>query len=66
MLFEPESKDLESLGVSAVESLVSVDQDGHRLVPIPIHNYQGVCVNRLWAIDANWRHIRNAMYVISD
>ena len=48
VLFEPESKDLESLGVSALESLVSVDQDGHML--IPIHNYQGVCVNRLCAV----------------
>ena len=29
VLFEPECKTLESLGVSALESLVSVDQDGH-------------------------------------
>ena len=42
LLFEPESKKLESLGVSALESLVSIDRDGHML--IPIHNYQGVCV----------------------
>ena len=42
VLFEPESKSLESLGVSALESLVCVDRDGHML--IPIHNYQGVCV----------------------
>ena len=42
MLFEPESKSLESLRVSELESLVCVDQDGQML--IPIHNYQGVCV----------------------
>ena len=28
--------------MSALESLVSIDQDGHLL--IPIHIYQGVCV----------------------
>ena len=28
--------------MSALESLVFIDQDGHML--IPIHNYQGVCV----------------------
>lgn len=39
VLFEP---DLESLGMSALKSLVSVDQDGHVL--IPVHNYWGVCV----------------------
>ena len=42
MLFEPESKNLESLGVSAPESLVTVDQNGHML--ILLHNHQGVCV----------------------
>ena len=41
-LFEPEHKMLEPLGVSAHESLVSVDQNG--LTLIPVHNYQGVCV----------------------
>ena len=37
VLFEPESKNLESLRVSALESLASVNRDGHML--IPIHNY---------------------------
>ena len=40
MLFEPESKEL---GISRdLESVISVDQDGHML--IPTHSYQGVCV----------------------
>lgn len=33
---------LEPLGLTATESLVSVDQQGHMF--IPVHNYQGVCV----------------------
>ena len=41
LLFEPESRTLEPLGLSATESLVSVDQQGHMF--IPVHNYQGVC-----------------------
>ena len=42
LLFEPARDELESLGVSALESLISVDSDG--LAVVPIQNFQGVCV----------------------
>ena len=42
LLFEPEPKTFEPLGLSVTESLVSVDPHGRLLVPV--HNYQGVCV----------------------
>ena len=42
LLFEPAHDKLEPLGVSALESLISVDSEG--LAVIPIHNFQGVCV----------------------
>ena len=42
LLFEPEHKTLEPRGVSAEESLVSVDQNG--LTLIPIKNFLGICV----------------------
>ena len=41
-LFEPESRTLEPLGLSATESLVSVDQQGHMF--IPVHNSTRECV----------------------
>ena len=37
--FEPDNK---ALGVSALESLLSIDSDGYAVVPL--HNYQGNCV----------------------
>lgn len=42
LLFEPAHDRLEPLGVSALESLISVDSEG--LAVIPIQNFQGVCV----------------------
>ena len=42
MLFEAAHDKLEPLGVTALESLVSVDSEGLAIIPIP--NYQGVCV----------------------
>lgn len=41
-LFEPEHRVLETLGVSAIESLISVDSNGIAL--IPLKNYQAVRV----------------------
>ena len=42
LLFEPDHKALGDSGVSAFESLISVDSNGYAVVPI--HNYQGNCV----------------------
>ena len=42
LLFEPDHKALDGSGISAFESLISVDRDGYAI--IPLHNYQGNCV----------------------
>ena len=42
LLFEPDHKTLGDSGVSAFETLVSVDSSGYAV--IPLHNYQGNCV----------------------
>ena len=42
LLFEPDRKALGDSGVSAFESLISVDSNGYAVVSI--HNYQGNCV----------------------
>ena len=43
LLFEPAHDELEPLGVSAIESLISVNSDG--VAVIPVQNFQGVCAH---------------------
>ena len=42
-MFEPAHNELEPLGVSAIESLISVNSEGVAIVPV--QNCQGVCVH---------------------
>lgn len=42
LLFEPDQKVFESFGVSALESLITTNEDGEIL--IPVENYQGLTV----------------------
>ena len=59
LLFEPEHKVLETLGVSAIESLISVDSSGITL--IPLQNYQGVCVKLDKGTELGWAAMSNAV-----
>ncbi len=59
LLFEPAHDKLEPLGVTALESLISVDSEG--LAVIPIQNYPGgLCAIRSWDGNRSCQEVRVA------